>query len=128
MDATVARIHRRSEVGVQVFDMREIARLETDGRPYLEFLRVPDLSVGLYMLPAGGEDRQSPHTEDEVYYVLAGRSRVRVGYEVGDVAAGSVVFVAAHVPHRFEDISEALSLLVVFGPAEGSRWSSATGS
>ena len=36
--------------------MREIARLETDGRPYLEFLRVPDLSVGLYMLPVGGED------------------------------------------------------------------------
>ena len=63
---------------------------------------------------------------EALYYVLAGRSRVRVGDEVGDVAAGSVVFVAAHVPHRFEDISEALSLLVVFGPAEGSRWSSAT--
>jgi mannose-6-phosphate isomerase-like protein (cupin superfamily) len=116
------------EVGVLVFDIGEIAQLETDGRPYLEFLRVHDLSVGLYVLPAGGEDRQSPHAEDEVYYVLAGRSRVRVGDEVGDVGPGSVVFVAAHVPHRFEEISEALSLLVVFGPAEGSRWSSATGS
>jgi mannose-6-phosphate isomerase-like protein (cupin superfamily) len=110
------------EVGVQVFDIAEIARRrEEGGRPYLEFLRASDLSVGLYVLPAGGEDRQSAHTEDEVYYVVAGRARVRVGNEVGDVAAGSVVFVAAHVPHRFEDISEALSLLVVFGPAERSR-------
>jgi len=114
---------------VRVFAISDLdRRREADGRPYLEFLRVPDLSVGFYVLPAGGEDRQSPHTEDEVYYVLAGRSRVRVGDEVGDVGPGSVVFVAAHVPHRFEDISEALSLLVVFGPAEGSRSGSTTGS
>ena len=28
---------------------------------YLEFLKVPDLSMGLYVLPAGGTDPQSPH-------------------------------------------------------------------
>ncbi len=34
---------------------------------------------------------------------------------------GSLVFVAATVPHRFHDIVERLELLVVFGPAEGDR-------
>lgn len=40
------------------------ARREAQGRAYLEFLRVPALSAGLYVLPAGGEDGQSPHGED----------------------------------------------------------------
>jgi len=85
---------------------------------YLEFLRVPALSAGLYQLPAGGADRQRPHTEDEVYYVLAGRATLRVGEEDQEVEAGSLVFVAAKVEHRFHSISEDLSVLVFFAPAE----------
>ena len=88
------------------------------GGLYHEFLRVPALSCGLYVLPAGGEDPQSPHTEDEIYHVLAGRARIAVGTELRDVAAGDTLFVAAGVPHRFRDIAEELRVLVVFGPAE----------
>ncbi len=91
------------------------------GRLYEEFLRVPDLSAGLYVLEAGATDPQSPHTEDELYFVVRGRGRVTVGDEVRDVAPGSVVFVAARIPHRFHDIAERLEILVVFGPAEGDR-------
>jgi mannose-6-phosphate isomerase-like protein (cupin superfamily) len=91
------------------------------GRLYEEFLRVPDLSAGLYVLEAGATDPQSPHTEDELYYVVRGHGRVTVGEDVRDVIPGSLVFVAARVPHRFHDIDERLELLVVFGPAEGDR-------
>ena len=91
------------------------------GRLYEEFLRVPDLSAGLYVLEAGATDPQSPHTEDELYYVVRGRGRITVGDEVRDVVPGSLVFVAARVPHRFHDIVERLEILVVFGPAEGTR-------
>ena len=51
------------------------------GRLYHEFLRVPDLSAGVYVLDVGGTDPQSPHTEDELYYVIAGRAMVTVGDE-----------------------------------------------
>ena len=98
-----------------------IAAREASGRPYLEFLTVPDLSVGLYVLKAGEPDRQQPHTEDEVYYVVSGRAKVSVGGEVREVGPGSIVFVATAVPHRFHDITEDLTLFVAFGPAEGSR-------
>jgi mannose-6-phosphate isomerase-like protein (cupin superfamily) len=98
-----------------------LARREAAGRPYLEFISVPDLSVGLYVLAPGEPDLQQPHTEDEVYYVVSGRARITVGDEVRDVQTGSVVFVAAGIPHRFHDIAEQLTLLVVFGPAESSR-------
>jgi mannose-6-phosphate isomerase-like protein (cupin superfamily) len=97
------------------------ARRGATGRPYLEFITVPDLSVGLYVLEPGEPDLQQPHTEDEVYYVVSGRAKIRVGDEVRDVREGSIVFVATGVPHRFHDITERLTLFVAFGPAEGSR-------
>jgi len=98
-----------------------IAERAATGRPYLEFLSVPDLSVGLYVLAAGEPDLQQPHTEDEVYYVVAGRGRITVGDEIHDIGPGSIVFVGTAVAHRFHDITEDLTLLVAFGPAEGSR-------
>ena len=91
------------------------------GAAYHEFLTVPDLSAGLYVLEAGATDPQSPHGEDELYYVIEGRARVTVGDDDRPVEPGSLVFVAATVPHRFHDITERLVLLVAFGPAEGSR-------
>lgn len=90
-------------------------------QPYLEFLRVPALSAGLYTLEPGATDGQSPHTEDEIYVVMAGRARITVGAEVRPVEPGSVVYVAAGVPHRFHDIDERLEIIVVFAPAEGSQ-------
>jgi mannose-6-phosphate isomerase-like protein (cupin superfamily) len=91
------------------------------GRAYHEFVSVPDLSGGLYVLEAGAKDTQSPHTEDELYVVMSGRSRVTVGDDQRDVRPGSVIFVGAGVTHRFHDIEERLVLLVAFGPAEYSR-------
>ena len=78
------------------------------------------MSIGLYVLPAGATDGQSPHTEDEAYVVLAGRSRFTAGEETRDVAAGDTIFVPAGVPHRFHDITDELRLVVVFAPPEGS--------
>jgi mannose-6-phosphate isomerase-like protein (cupin superfamily) len=98
-----------------------VAERAANGTPYLEFLTVPDLSVGLYVLAAGQPDLQQPHTEDEVYYVVTGRGRITVGDETRDVRPGSIVFVGASVPHRFHDITEDLTIFVAFGPAEGSR-------
>lgn len=91
------------------------------GTLYHEFMSVPDLSGGLYVLDAGALDGQSPHTEDELYIVMSGRGSITVGDEVRDVRPGTVVFVGAGVAHRFHDIEERLVLLVAFGPAEYSR-------
>ena len=92
----------------------------SSSRPYLEFVRRPALSVGLYVLGAGAVDRQQPHGEDEVYYVVEGRGRITVGDEPRAVEPGTVVYVAATVPHRFHDIDEELRIFVFFAPPEGS--------
>jgi mannose-6-phosphate isomerase-like protein (cupin superfamily) len=94
----------------------------TGGRLYHEFLRVPALSAGIYVLPAGGDDPQQPHREDEVYYVIAGRGRFTMGAgpDADDIAVGpgDVLYVAKEVEHRFHGIAEELTVLVLFAPAE----------
>jgi quercetin dioxygenase-like cupin family protein len=88
------------------------------GKLYGEFLRVPAMSAGLYVLPAGATDLQRPHHEDEIYYVVRGRARFKVAQEDHKVSAGSVLFVAAEVEHHFYDVKEELAVLVLFAPAE----------
>lgn len=90
------------------------------GELYLEFLRVPAMSAGLYELAAGARDPQAPHGEDEIYYIVEGRGQISIGDVDHAVAAGSVVFVPARVEHRFHSIEAALRILVVFAPAESS--------
>ncbi|HXY04267.1 MAG TPA: cupin domain-containing protein [Terriglobales bacterium] len=87
-------------------------------KSYLEFLRIPEMSAGIYVLPAESSDRQSPHKQDELYYVIRGKARMKAGSEDQPVASGSLIFVAAGVEHRFYDISEELAVLVFFAPAE----------
>jgi mannose-6-phosphate isomerase-like protein (cupin superfamily) len=88
------------------------------GKLYREFLRVPALSVGVYVLAAGATDPQKPHKEDEVYYIVRGRAKMLVASEEQVVKTGTVIFVPAKVEHRFFDISEELEVLVFFAPAE----------
>ncbi len=95
-----------------------MGRRKESGESYLEFLRVPSLSMGVYTLPAGAEDLQEPHTEDEVYYVAHGKARMRIGSNYREISAGSIIFVAANVEHCFCDITEDLTVLVFFAPAE----------
>ncbi len=95
-----------------------LERQKQSGRAYLEFLRVPAMSAGLYVLSAGSVDAQQPHTEDEMYYVASGRAMFLCGGEDCPVEAGSVLYVAAGVEHRFHSIAEDLSILVFFAPAE----------
>jgi mannose-6-phosphate isomerase-like protein (cupin superfamily) len=100
-------------------DLQTVEQLRRkSGKSYLEFLRVVSMSAGVYALPAHGEDPQSPHLEDELYYVTQGRAKFSAGAEERDVAPGSLIFVAAGVAHRFYDITEDLQLLVFFAPAE----------
>lgn len=102
----------------------ELADIEAQhrqaGNLWLEFLRVPALSVGLYALPAGGTDPQSPHHEDEVYVIVRGRAVITVAGEDRPVQTGSIVFVEKGVEHRFHSIEEPLSVLVFFAPAHTS--------
>jgi mannose-6-phosphate isomerase-like protein (cupin superfamily) len=96
---------------------RLVADQAKAGEEWREFFRVESLSLGVYALAKGAVDGQSPHKQDEIYYVVSGRATLTVENEHHPVEAGSVVYVAAHAKHRFHDITEDLTTLVFFAPA-----------
>jgi quercetin dioxygenase-like cupin family protein len=101
------------------FEMSELLNQQASSlKLYLEFLRIPAMSAGVYVLPAGAVDTQHPHHEDELYYVVSGRARMQLGKEDQEVHAGSIIFVEANLEHRFYDIIDQLQVLVFFAPAE----------
>lgn len=107
---------------MQAYELAQlISQRANSNKAYLEFFNVPDLSMGLYVLPASGTDPQSPHTEDEVYYVVSGKAQIKVVDEDRAVQAGSIVYVAKNVEHRFHSIEEELTVMVFFAPAEYSK-------
>lgn len=104
---------------MEAFTIQQLIAEQAAGeRPYLEFLRNDSMSLGLYALPADGVNPQQPHDEDEVYYIVSGQGQITVGDETQPVQPGSLVFVAAEVPHKFHDIREDLKILVFFAPPE----------
>ena len=85
-----------------------------------QVLRSDLLSVGLYLLPAGGVDDQTPHNEDEVYYAVSSRAKLRVGEADHPIQPGTLLFVPALAVHFFHDIKEELVLVVFWAPPEKS--------
>ena len=101
------------------YDLSSLLKTQSaSGKRYLEFLRIPPMSAGIYVLPAGGADPQKPHSQDELYYVIKGKAQFKAGDEDREVSSGSLIFVATNLEHRFYDISEDLEVLVFFAPAE----------
>ncbi len=107
-----------SDSGWQVFDINEIRKaLSGDQVQYKEFLRVPSLSCGVYRLPKGAKDMQTPHDEDEVYFVLEGKASMKVADEMKEVSSGDILYVKATEDHSFFEIEEDMTLLVFFASA-----------
>ncbi|MEV0650654.1 cupin domain-containing protein [Phytomonospora sp. NPDC050363] len=88
---------------------------------YVEHIRSGSLSAGVYVIGVGGVDDQTPHREDEVYYVAAGRATLVTDSGRAEVGPGDLVFVPAMEGHRFTEVTEELRLLVFFAPAYTGR-------
>jgi mannose-6-phosphate isomerase-like protein (cupin superfamily) len=98
-----------------------IKQQQAEERSYLEFIRQTSMSVGMYRLDAGDVDRQKPHAQDEMYYIVQGKGVINVAGEDRTVQSGTIVFVPARMEHFFHFITEDLVTLVFFAPAETSH-------
>ena len=97
----------------QLFDLAELEGAG-QGQPYREFLNVPSMTAGLFVLGRGANDGQSAHDRDELYHVVSGNAMLRIADADHPVGPGSVVFVRQGVEHHFHSITEELHVLVLF--------------
>lgn len=84
-----------------------------------EFIRVPTMSSAVYRLPVGCKDMQSPHLEDEIYFVVEGKATLRIDDVDQQVRPGSILYVRANTQHSFFNIEEDLTVLAFFGALPG---------
>jgi mannose-6-phosphate isomerase-like protein (cupin superfamily) len=95
--------------------------LDTSRRDFAEFFRSASLSMTVLYRPAGAPDDQTPHTEDEVYYIASGKGWLQAGDEEHELRAESIIYVAAGVDHQFHDVTEDLRILVFWAPPRHSN-------
>ena len=92
------------------------------GPPPAGNLAVPIFSHGslaVELYTPVGHDPQTPHTRDEIYFVVRGKGFFFDGVRKHPVQAGSFVFVPAGHAHRFESFSSAFAVWVAFYGPEG---------
>ena len=97
----------------QVFDLEDL-QSSGESQRFREFLNVPSMTAGLYVLDRDSADGQTAHERDELYHVISGRATLRIAEADHPVGPGSVVFVRRGVEHRFHSITEKLHVLVLF--------------
>jgi len=91
-----------------------------DGERFVEAFAHGSLVVELYA-PVGS-DPQTPHTRDEVYFVVSGTGEFVVAGERTHFGAGDALFAAAGVAHRFENFStDFVTWVAFYGPEGGER-------
>ena len=84
-------------------------------------------SLQVKMYRPGSEDFQTPHTRDEVYFVVQGSGWFENGTERHPFQSGDMLFVPAGTLHRFEKYTDDFCTWVVFyGPEGGERVNDAT--
>lgn len=98
-----------------IFDLTRVPAVSAE-KPvvYEQTIFSREFRGGLYVLRAGAADPQQPHAEDEAYYVVSGRATFERDGVRGAVGPGSAMLVPAGVAHRFVDITEDLTLFVLF--------------
>ncbi|WP_035725159.1 cupin domain-containing protein [Fodinicurvata fenggangensis] len=102
-----------SDIQVKLSDAAALVSADHPAR--IVFEQGSEVTVELYA-PVG-EDRQTPHDRDELYIVATGEGTFRRGEEVVSFTPGDMLYVPAHVPHRFETFSQDFKAWVIFyGP------------
>ncbi len=95
-----------------------VRHLDTQPQRYELLFERGDLEIEIYA--PRGVDPQGPHDRDEVYLISSGSGVFRRGEDTVAFNTGDFLFVAAHVPHKFESFSDDFSTWVIFfGPKGG---------
>lgn len=92
-----------------------LRRISSEGLPSVTLFEDAGLTVELYT--PYEVDRQQPHVRDEIYIVARGDGEFVVSGKRHPCSANDLLYVPAHVPHRFENFSDDFAVWVLFfGP------------
>jgi len=98
------------------FDLSSyLKKIKNSSSFFHTFINRDSLAVGLLVLQSGEEDTQTPHTSDEVYYVISGDGFLKIKNKDYSVSKDKLFFVAKNVEHYFHSNTQELKVLYFFG-------------
>ena len=96
---------------------QELSLIPMREEPYLEPFQHGTMQLGMYA--PREHDPQTPHEQDELYFVLSGSGIFVHGEDKTKFEKGDALFVAAGVTHRFEEFTDDFAAWVVFWGIQG---------
>lgn len=100
------------------FDVKKyIGEIRNSKEYFHTFLNRQNIAAGVLVLQPGEEDTQTPHDDDEVYYVVNGDGYLKVNNKDYEVSEGKAFYVQKNIPHKFFGNKKELIVLYFFsGP------------
>ena len=100
---------------VSISDM--VGNLESAELKHKEVLTAGPLTIEVGKYPADSAVPKNSHNEEELYYILSGSGKLRVGDDTHEIETGDLVYVEPDLEHDFFHITEEITVLIILGPA-----------
>ena len=99
------------------FDTKNyIKKIRNDKNNYFHtFLNTQSLAAGILVLQPGEEDTQTPHENDEIYYILKGNGFLKINKKDYLVSEGMSYYVKKNIEHYFFGNTKELVVFYFFG-------------
>jgi mannose-6-phosphate isomerase-like protein (cupin superfamily) len=98
------------------FDTNKYLENITKGKSYFHtFINRDNLAAGILRLAPGEEDTQTPHDNDEIYYVVRGDGFLNIDGKEHLISGGMSYFVGKNIEHKFHGNKKELVVLYFFG-------------
>ncbi|MEO9365278.1 MULTISPECIES: cupin domain-containing protein [Candidatus Nitrosocaldus] len=99
----------------EVYNVNDILDIMSkDGDWCCTFLQSRSMDAGVLRLKPGEDDPQSPHVNDEIYYIIKGDGFITIEGKDIPIKEGSVIFVPAKAKHKFHGNTKELIALYIF--------------
>ena len=92
-----------------------LEKIKTGSSYFHTFINRDSLAAGVLVLQSGEEDMQTPHENDEVYYIISGNGFLKIKDKDYKVSKDKLFFVAKNVEHCFHGNTKELKVLYFFG-------------
>lgn len=89
------------------FDLNQlVGDLKGDDEYWKSFIEKPGFELGVLVLAPHQEDTQSPHSSDEVYFVISGDGYLRINETEFTIKPNTAYYVPKDTPHHFHSNSK----------------------
>ncbi len=98
------------------FDINEyVNKIAKSDSYYHTFINRDNLASGVLRLEPGEKDTQTPHDNDEIYYIVRGDGFLNMAGKDYPLSEAKVYFVAKNIEHKFHGNKKELVVLYFFG-------------